>query len=89
MENVLEEAVNCNDGDCAIKIIQDALGINPDDMARYQFPKTWPRDRKCRAGIIGDWMRSEALFLARWAPRPEELPYLLGNKCPAYTARPC
>jgi hypothetical protein len=80
MANVLEKAVNCNDGDRAIAHIVDALGINPEDMARYDFPKTWPQDRQGRARIIGDWLQNEALFLARWAPRPEELPYLSGKR---------
>ena len=37
----------------AAKIIQDALGIESDDVANYVFPKTWPRDREQRARIIG------------------------------------
>jgi hypothetical protein len=82
MANVLEKALNCNDGDRAIGHIVDALGINPEDMAKYDFPKTWPQDRQGRGRIIGDWLQSEALFLARWAPRPEELPYLLGTRHP-------
>ena len=43
MSNILEEAINCNDGDRAAKIIQDALGI---ESANYVFPKTWPGDRE-------------------------------------------
>ena len=38
----LEQAINCSDGDQAAKIIQDALGIETDDVAKYVFPKTWP-----------------------------------------------
>jgi hypothetical protein len=75
MANVLEKALNCNDGDRAIGHIMDALDINRKDMARYDFPKTWPKARQGRARIIGDWLQSEALFLARWAPRSEELPH--------------
>ena len=42
MTNVLEQAINCNEGDQAAKIIQDALGIETND-ANYVFPKTWPK----------------------------------------------
>jgi hypothetical protein len=45
MANLLEQAIECNDGDHAAKIIQHALGIESDDVANYVFPKTWPDDR--------------------------------------------
>jgi hypothetical protein len=64
MANLLEQAINSNDGDVAAKIIQDALGIENDHVANYCFPKTWPEDRERRARIIGDWLRTEARFLA-------------------------
>jgi hypothetical protein len=35
MTNRLEEAIHCNDGDRAAKIIQDALGIESDDVTNY------------------------------------------------------
>ena len=38
MTNRLQEAINCNDGDQAASIIQDALGIESDDVANYCFP---------------------------------------------------
>jgi uncharacterized protein HemY len=60
----LEQAINCNDGDTAAKIIQDALGIERDDVASYVFPKTWPNDREQRARIIGEWLQTEVRFLA-------------------------
>ena len=60
----LEQAINCSDGDQAAKIIQDALGIESDDVASYVFPKTWPADREQRARIIGEWLQTEARFLA-------------------------
>ena len=63
MSNLLEEAINTDDGDRAAKIIQDALGIESDDVANYCFPKTWPSDREHRARIIGDWLQNEARFL--------------------------
>jgi hypothetical protein len=60
MTNLLQQAINCNDGDRAVKIIQDALGIESDDVANYCFPQTWPADRERRARVIGEWLRSEA-----------------------------
>jgi uncharacterized protein HemY len=62
--NFLEEAINCSDGDRAAKLIQDALGIESDDVANYVFPKTWPGDREQRARIIGEWLQTEARLLA-------------------------
>jgi hypothetical protein len=60
MANLLEQAINCDDGDRAAKIIQNALGIC--------FPETWPEDRQQRANIIGYWLQSEASFLAVTPP---------------------
>ncbi len=64
MPNLLEQAINTDDGDRAARIIQDALGIESDDVANYVFPKTWPTDREQRARIIGEWLQTEARFLA-------------------------
>jgi uncharacterized protein HemY len=64
MANLLEQAIECSDGDHAAKIIQQALGIETDDVANYVFPKTWPADREQRARIIGEWLQTEARFLA-------------------------
>jgi hypothetical protein len=44
MANLIEQAIACDDGDRAAKIIQEALGIESDDVANYVFPKTWPAD---------------------------------------------
>jgi uncharacterized protein HemY len=63
MSNLLEQAINTDDGDRAAKIIQDALGIESDDVANYVFPKTWPADRQQRARIIREWLQTEARFL--------------------------
>jgi hypothetical protein len=46
MSNLLEQAICTDDGDRAAKIIQQALGIESDDVARYCFPKDWPADRE-------------------------------------------
>jgi len=64
MTNLLERAINADDGNRAAKLIQNALGIESDEVANYCFPKTWPQDREQRARIIGDWLRAEARFLA-------------------------
>jgi len=64
MTNLLERAINTNDGNRAAKLIQNALGIESDEVANYCFPRTWPQDREQRARIIGDWLRAEVRFLA-------------------------
>ncbi len=45
MPNLLAQAISTDDADQAIRIIQDALGIESDDVANHVFPKTWPTDR--------------------------------------------
>jgi hypothetical protein len=37
----------------------------PIDVAKYCFPITWPADREQRAAIIGEWLQTEARYLAR------------------------
>jgi hypothetical protein len=64
MANLLEEAIASDDGDRAARIILTALGIETDDVVNYVFPKTWPADRERRARIIGEWLQTEARFLA-------------------------
>ena len=53
MTNLLEQAINSNDGDRAAKITQAALGIQSDEVANYCFPKAWPNDRERRALLSG------------------------------------
>jgi hypothetical protein len=62
MANLLEQGITC--ADRAAKLIQDALGIEFDDMVNYCFPKNWPEDPEVCARIIGDWLQTEARFLA-------------------------
>ena len=64
MTNLLERAISTDDADHATKLIQEALGIESDDVANYVFPKTWPKDREQRARIIGEWLQTEVRFLA-------------------------
>ena len=63
MANLLEQAIDCDDGDNAAKLIRDALGIESDEVANYVFPKKWPANREQRARIIGEWLKAEARFL--------------------------
>ena len=73
MSNVLEQAISNDDANRAAKIIRDALGIGSGDVVNYCFPKTWPADREQRAHIIGDWLQTEARFIAR-AMQPRRFP---------------
>jgi len=40
MTNLLEQAINSNDGDHAAKLIQSAVGNQSDDVVGYVFGKT-------------------------------------------------
>jgi uncharacterized protein HemY len=64
MTNLLQQAIDCDDGDRAARIIQDALGIESDDVVNNCFPKEWPADRERRARYIGTWLATEARYLA-------------------------
>jgi hypothetical protein len=64
MTNLLHQAIDCDDGDHAARIIQDALGIESDDVVNYCIPKEWPADHDQRARIIGTWLQTEARYLA-------------------------
>jgi hypothetical protein len=37
MTNLLEQAINSNDGDHAAKLIQEALGIHGDDVVKLRL----------------------------------------------------
>ena len=39
----------------------DSLGPN---VTNYCFPTTWPTDRERRARYIGEWLKTEARYLA-------------------------
>ena len=62
MPNLLEQAIDSDDGDRAARIIQEAVGIESDDVADYVFPKTWPADRERRAGSSASGWRPERAF---------------------------
>jgi uncharacterized protein HemY len=64
MTNLLQQAIDCDDGDRAAKIIRDALGIESDEVVNYCFPAEWPTDRERRARYIGEWLKTEAHYLA-------------------------
>ncbi len=57
MFNRLKQAINCDDADHAAKIVQDALGIESDDVVNYCFPKSWPEDRERRAVLLASGCR--------------------------------
>jgi hypothetical protein len=61
---LVEQTINCDDADRAAKIIRAALGIESDDVVNYCFPKDWPADRDQRARYIGEWLKTEAHYLA-------------------------
>ena len=48
VKHLLERAINTDDSNRAAKLIQNALGIESDEVANYCFPKTWPKD--CELG---------------------------------------
>jgi uncharacterized protein HemY len=56
--------IDCDDPDQAARIIRDALGIECDDVVNYCFPTTWPDDRERRTRYIGEWLKTEARYLA-------------------------
>jgi uncharacterized protein HemY len=64
MSNLLEQAIKCDDGEQAARILQQALGIETDEVVNYCIPHHWPNDRERRARIIGEWLQTEARFLA-------------------------
>jgi hypothetical protein len=64
MSNLLEQAIDCNGGEQAAKIIQNALGIESVTSSITSFRKLGPADRERRARIIGEWLQTEARFLA-------------------------
>jgi hypothetical protein len=63
VRNLLEQAINDDDGDHAAAMIRQALGIESDEVTNHSFPKNWPSDPDRRARVIGDWLRDEARFL--------------------------
>ena len=59
MSNLLERAISSDDGDRAAKIIQEALGIELDDVANTSFPG------------LGRSIASSALALSASGCRPK------------------
>ena len=62
MTNLLEPAINANDGDLAADATFfgfPTLGIQSDDVVNYVFPKASRNDREQRAKIIGEWLQTE------------------------------
>jgi uncharacterized protein HemY len=64
MTTLLAQVINCDDPNQAARIIRDALGIESDDVGELLLPTTWPTDRERRARYIGEWLKTEARYLA-------------------------
>ena len=64
MTNLLQQAIDCDDADQAAKIIQDALGIESDDVVNYRFPKEWPTASSA-PGISASGLRPRRAIWAR------------------------
>jgi hypothetical protein len=62
MTNLLRQAINCDDGDRAAKIIQEALGIESDDVVNHCFPK----EMACRSRVACEIHRHMAATEARY-----------------------
>jgi len=62
MDNLLKQAINCDDRDRAAQLIMNALRIESDELANFCL-KHWPSERKQRARAIGHWLHAEAQFL--------------------------
>ena len=45
-------------------IVCDVNGQAHDDVVKYCFPMTWPADREQRARSIGEWLKTDARYLA-------------------------
>ena len=63
MTNLLEQAINSNDGDHAARLIQEALGIESDEVVNYCFPKAWPNDPSSALGSSANGCRPKPVFL--------------------------
>jgi hypothetical protein len=61
--NVLEQAVACDDGDRAVKLVMDALGIVDGDVAGYAMPLNWPSSRALRASALAEWLSTELRYI--------------------------
>ena len=61
MTNLLQQAISCDDPNRAAKIIWTALGIESNEVLP---PDVVPGDRELRARIIGEWLKTEAHYLA-------------------------
>jgi hypothetical protein len=64
MGNLLAEAINSDDPDRAARIIRDALGIESDDVVGTASRQSGPRTAIPRARYIGEWLKTEARYLA-------------------------
>jgi hypothetical protein len=63
MSNLLQQAINCDDPDRAAKIIQDR-SVSRAMMWSTTASPQWPAYREQRARYIGEWLKTEARYLA-------------------------
>jgi hypothetical protein len=64
MTNLLEQAIDCDDPHRAARIIQEALGIESDDVVNYRFAKEWRPIATSAPGTSAEWLKTEARYLA-------------------------
>ena len=72
MTNLLEQAINCNDGDHAAKINQGALGIESDDVATTASRKLGSRTVSSGRGSSASGCK---LRPAIWPTMPNVTPF--------------
>jgi len=84
MTNLLEQAINCDDGERAAKIIQDAIGIESDELRTTASPRNgqWIANGALRSSANGS-KRKRSSWLN--AARAGALPAANGNCVSAIT----
>jgi hypothetical protein len=65
MTNLLAQAIDCDDADHAARIIQDALGIESDDVVRSASRKTGPPTASGAPVSSASGSRPKRVILAR------------------------
>ena len=66
MPNLLEQAIDSDDGDRAARIIQEALGIESDDVANYVFRRPGrPTASAAPGSSASGWRPKRAFWVSR------------------------
>ena len=79
MANLLEQAINSNDGDRAVKLIQNALGLEAIAVANYSSRKHGRTTASNGPASSANGFRPKRVFL----PDAVFLPILPGCRCPS------